>query len=139
MIVKRLTDMADILKLVPIEVRLREKEKTEVPTKDMLTLIQSQLPNPLFGIWGVFNGNEQVLGYVSAYVNVIGTTKDMYIWRIWHDPKHKEVMNILQNILKEFAMATRTKKVKIEVTRGMKAFNKKWGFKPKSIIMEREV
>lgn len=138
MIVKQLTDMSDILKLVPIEVALRAKEKTDVPIKDVLTFIQHQLSNPYFGIWGVFD-DDKMLGYVSAYANIVGSTREVYIWRIWHDPHHNEVMPVLHNVLKEFGKMTKAKKARIEVTRGMKALERKWGWKPKSVIMELEV
>jgi hypothetical protein len=37
MYIKRTTDMKDILRLVPIEVKLREKEKSSVKAQELLT------------------------------------------------------------------------------------------------------
>jgi hypothetical protein len=139
MIVKRVTDIAEVLRIVPIEVKLRQKEKSDIAIKDVLTFVQGQLQsNPYFGIWIVEDG-EDVAGYVGLFINVIGRQKSLYIWRIWHDPHRPEVMLMLQDIIAECASNTKTDKIRIEVTRGMKAFNRKWGFKPISTIMERRV
>jgi hypothetical protein len=139
MTIKRVTEMAEVLKLVPIEIKLREKEKSEVPTKDILAFVQGQLQtNPYFGMW-IVEDEDIVLGYVGLFLNVVGGIRDLHIWRVWHDPHHPEVMDVLYKTVTDCAKNARARTMKIDITRGAKAYEKKWGFKPVSTIMERRL
>ncbi len=139
MTIKKVTNISEVLRLVPIEVRLREKEKSDVPVKDILTFIQQQLQiNPYFGIW-IVEEDDEVVGYVGLFANIVGGTRDVYMWRIWYEPHRHEVIKILYDIVVAYAEEVKAKKVRIEVTRGVKALERSWGFKPVATIMERRV
>jgi hypothetical protein len=140
MIVKRITDMADIMNIIPIEVRLRVKEKTNVPVKDILAFLNVQLPNPLFAVWMVADG-EDIAGYVFTLINTFSSSsnREMMILRIWYDQHKKEAIRLLVEVMREWVKENKIKNVRIEVKKGLRAFQKKWGFKPVSVIMERRV
>lgn len=137
MTVKRVTDMMDIMQIVPIEVRLREKEQSDVPVKDILTFINAQLQSPYFAAW-IVTDNDIVLGYVFTLINAFAQ-KEMMILRIWYEPHHKEAIKMLIEAMTQWVTEHKVKKVRIEIKRGLKAFQKKWKFYPVSVIMERRV
>jgi hypothetical protein len=136
MIVKRVTDMAEVLKIVPIETRLREKEHSQVPVKDILSFVNMQINSPLFAIWMVLDG-ETVRGYACTLINPI--SHSMMIWRIWYDQHKKEAMTLLKEAILQWGKSYKVKILRIEVIRGLKALQRTWGFNPKSVIMERRV
>jgi hypothetical protein len=136
MIVKRVTDISEVLKIVPIETRLRAKEHSEVPIKDMLTFVNMQLSSSLFAIWMVLDG-EAVAGYACTLINPI--SRDMMIWRIWYDQHKKEAMKLLESAILQWGKEYKTRTLRVEVVRGIRALQKTWGFKPRSVIMERRI
>ena len=145
MYVKRTTDMNDILRLVPIEVKLREKEKTSVKTQELLTFVQSQLDNPLFYAILFFTDETEkdIMGYIMLLV-IPFKLMDMQhvnILRVYYDPKYRntEIKEVGWQIAEAIAREHGIKKVRIEVKRGEKAYQRTWGFKRKSIVMERRV
>lgn len=139
MTITKVTSMEQVLKLVPIELKLREKEKSDVPVKDMLTFVQYQLQaNPYFGVW-ILEEDDALVGYIALFANVVGGVRDLHIWRIWHDPHRPDAMRVLEDVIRSAVDAVRAKKVKIEVARGEKVYQRKWGFKPVSTILERRV
>jgi hypothetical protein len=63
------------------------------------------------------------------------------ILRVWYDPKYRgtEVRKVGWQIVDTIAKQYNIKNVRIEVMRGEKAYQKTWGFKRRSVVMERRV
>jgi hypothetical protein len=145
MYIKRITQIEDVLRLVPIEVKLREKEKSPVKAQELLTFVQSQLNNPLFYIVCVYEDETEkdIVGYMILFAipfNLMDM-KSVNILRVYYDPKyrHTDIRNIGWQIIEEIAKMNKIKKVRIEVKRGMKAYEKTWKFKQVTTVMERRV
>lgn len=145
MYIKRTTDIQDIIRLVPIEVKLREKEKSPVKAQELLTFVQSQLNNPLFYAVIVFEDETEkdIMGYIFLLVipYKIMDMQHVNILRVWYDPKYKdtEIKSVGWQIAQTIAKDHGIKKVRIEVMRGEKAYQRTWGFKHRSTVMERRV
>lgn len=137
MTVKRVTDMMDIMQIVPIEVRLREKEQSDVPVKDILTFVNAQLLNPYFSIW-IATENNRVLAYVITLINAFNT-KEIVILRIWYDHHNKEAFRLMVKEMETWAKSNGVQTERIEINRGMKAYIKKWNFNPVSVVMKRRI
>lgn len=145
MFVKRTNDIKDILRLVPIEVKLRERERTPVRAQELLTFVQSQLSNPLFYAVIVYEDEteQSIAGYIFLLAipfKLMGM-QHINILRVWYDPKYREqgIREIGWQIVEEVAKTHGIKDVRIEVVRGEKAYERTWGFRKKSIVMERRV
>lgn len=145
MFVKRTNDINDIIRLVPIEVSLREKEKSPVKAQELLAFVQSQLNNPLFYPIIVYEDEteEKIIGYIFllAVTIPIMDMKQVNVMRVWYDHKQdrKAMRDLGLNIIREVAHYHGIKKVKIEVQRGAKVYERMWGFKPVSTVMERRI
>lgn len=145
MFVKRTTDMNDILRVVPIEVKLREKEKTNVRTKDFLVFVQSQLQNPYFYFIIVFEDKSErdIVGYIALFVitTKIMDMQQVNVMRVYYDPKYRKTnikklgWDIVEAVAKEHGIKT----VCAEVQRCEKAFMRTFGFKKRSTVLERRV
>jgi hypothetical protein len=145
MFIKRTTDIQDVIRLVPIEVRLREKEKSPIKAQELLAFVQSQLNNPLFYAVIVYDDETEknIMGYIMLLV-IPFKLMDMQhvnILRVYYDPKYRntEIKEVGWQIAEAIAREHGIKKVRIEVKRGEKAYQRTWGFKRKSIVMERRV
>lgn len=140
--VKRLFDMNEVLQLVPIECRLREKEKTPVRTNEFLAFVQSALQNELFYLVGIYDG-ENIAGYLAALVIPINLMdmKSVNILRVWYDHRYRktEIRDLGWQIITEIAKIHGVKKVRFEARRGIKAYERTWKFKAISTVMERRI
>jgi len=145
MYIKRTTDIQDIIRLVPIEVKLREKEKSPVKAQELLAFVQSQLTNPLFYPVIVFEDETEknIVGYIMLLVIPfkIMDMQHVNILRVYYDPKYRKtnIREVGWNIVEEVAKHHGIKKVRIETMRGSKAYERAWGFTPRSTVMERRI
>ena len=145
MYIKRTTDIQDIIRLVPIEVKLREKEKSPVKAQELLAFVQSQLTNPLFYPVIVFEDETEknIMGYIMLLVIPfkIMDMQHVNILRVYYDPKYRKtnIKEVGWNIVEEVAKHHGIKKVRIEAMRGVRAYEKAWGFKARSTILERRI
>lgn len=145
MFIKRTTDMNDILRLVPIEVKLREKEKSPVKAQELLAFVQSQLNNPLFYAVIVYEDEteEKITGYMFllAITIPIMDMKQVNVLRVWYDhtQDRKQMKDIGMDIIRTVAKNHGIKKVKIEVQRGAKVYERMWGFRQVSTVLERRL
>ena len=133
MIVKRITDMEEIVKCIPFEVEIREKGRDSTKVQKMLLFVQSQLENPLFGFWMVYEENE-IKGYAVTLINPIPGMEALLLWRLY--AKTKEVRELLEDTLREHADEFGIKKVQITTNKNIKALQRKHHFKPVSVNME---
>ena len=143
--IKRTNDMNYIIRLVPIEVKLREKEKSPVKAQELLAFVQSQLNNPLFYAVIVYEDETEkdIMGYIMLLVIPfkIMDMQHVNILRVYYDPKYRKtnIREVGWNIVEGVAKHHGIKKVRIEAMRGVKAYEKAWGFKCRSTILERRI
>lgn len=151
MIFEYATDMADILKLVPIEMNIRKKEssKTSMDIKDRLLWIDCILNGKRmtthyeFKVLMVYEdeSKEKVIGFIifSIMKSNIKYLNEIRIYRAWYDHKVPEVKDTVWKMLEEIAKDFKIPKVVFEANRGIKAFVKTWKMKPVSVTLERKV
>ena len=101
----------------------------------MLMMIESMLLNPLFGLWIAYDDNGNISGYVCAVLNPMPGSKKLFLLRIY--AKQKELFAQFENILMEWAKKYKVKVCSMTVTSNVKAFQRKYGFTPVSINMEK--
>lgn len=145
MFVKRTTDIKDILRVVPIETRLREKAKAETGTNDFLTFVQSQLSNPYFYFLQAFEDETEraLVGYIVILVIPIKLMglQQVNILRVYYDPKYRKtgILDTFWNAVDMIARHHKIKKVRIEVTKHEKAYTRRHNFKKYATVMERRI
>jgi hypothetical protein len=145
MIVKRVTDISDIIKLVPIEVQLRKKHHSLVKTRDLLEFIEKMLPNPLFYPVVVYEDEteQHIIGYIIILVipNKLMDMQCVSVLRVWYDPHYKDqgIVDVGWKIMKTICKQHNIDRIRIEVSRGSKAYHRVWGFEPIATVMERRV
>ncbi len=139
--IERIYDVQKLFPIIPIELKLHEKRKITTKARDLLSFIQPQLNNPLFGIWVVYDDADTIAGYCVALINPIRLMDlhALHIWRIWYDQHKREAMDLIVKTLAEWAEENRIKTVRMEIRRGTRALQKKWKFRPVSIVMERRL
>jgi len=144
MTIKRITDMSEVLKLVPIEVKLRAKEKSEIRTKDLLEFVQKMITNPHFYVIAIYDDAEdKVIGYMVmlAVTANIMNMKCIEIYRVWYDHTYRKsgVRELGWDAVKMIAEAYKIHKVRFTTRKHVKAFEKAWGFEPIATVMERRI
>jgi hypothetical protein len=145
MIVKRITDISDMMKLVPIEVQLRNKHHSSVKTRDLLEFVEKMLPNQLFYPVVIYEDEteQKPIGYIVILVipNKLMDMRCVSVLRVWYDPHYKDqgIVELGWNIMKTICKQHNIDKIRIEVSRGAKAYHKAWGFEPIATVMERRV
>jgi len=127
--------MSDFLKCLPFEREVRKKGREKNRESDMLMMIESMLLNPLFGLWIAYDDNGNISGYVCAVLNPMPGSKKLFLLRIY--AKQKELFDQFENILMEWAKKYKVKVCSMTVTSNVKAFQRKYGFTPVSINMEK--
>jgi hypothetical protein len=136
MIVKEIKTIDEVIKCVPYEIKVLAKHRETSKTSDLIAFINTQLENPLFKFWIVYE-NDNIKGYCFGFLNITPGFKKIHVIRIF--ALSDEARNMLKNILDETALSFGIKKMSITVKRNIKAFSKKYQFKPVSVNMEREV
>ena len=133
--IERTNQMSDFLKCLPFEREVRKKGREKNRESDMLMMIESMLLNPLFGLWIAYDDNGNISGYVCAVLNPMPGSKKLFLLRIY--AKQKELFDQFENILMEWAKKYKVKVCSMTVTSNVKAFQRKYGFTPVSINMEK--
>jgi hypothetical protein len=93
------------------------------------------LPTPIYGFWMAYDNNNNVIGYVSAMLNTLPGFKRLHLFRIY--AKQKEIFNAFENILKEWAKPHNIKIAQMTCKNHIKAFQRKYGYVPVSVNLER--
>jgi len=135
--IERINDLAEILKCLPFERQIRVKGRDRMRESDMLLFIRSQLDNPMFGYWMAYNGDNEVIGYTIALLNLLPGIQREFIIRMY--AKDAKIRDEFFNILAQWAKANRVKVQHTTVTKNIKAISRKFKFIPVSVNMERRI
>ena len=136
MIIKEIKTIDEVLKCVPYETRVLSKHRETSKIADLIAFINNQLENPLFKFWIAYE-DEEIKGYCFGFLNLNSGFKNIHILRIF--ALSNDARDMLMNTLIETASAFGIKKVSITVKRNIRAFSKKYQFRPVSVNMERGV
>jgi len=129
-------DISDFLKLIPMEMEIRNKGRDIMPIKDMITFVQRQLEdNPNFHILIAYD-DERIVGYAAFYINPQPEFRQFHLYRIWTDPKRPDALKELDETRKQIMKHLKLKSFTIEVYKNVHALERK-GFYVKSYIMEQ--
>jgi hypothetical protein len=86
---------------------------------------------------------KDIMGYIMLLVIPfkIMDMQHVNILRVYYDPKYRKtnIRDVGWKIVEEVAKHHGIKKVRIEAMRGVKAYEKAWGFKARSTILERRI
>ena len=135
--IERTTDMKEILKCVPYEYEISEKGRDRSRIRDRLLYLDSQINNPYLGFWIAYDDNNEVLGYTLASIVLIPGMERLYLLRMYAPTI--EAREAFENILKDWAKEHKIKFAQIAVAKGVKALQRKYGFKPDSVNMIRRI
>jgi len=128
-------DMQDVLKLIPMEIEIRNEGMDIMPLKDMLTIIRQWLDtNPDFHALIAYGDSGEIIGYMLFIIK----PKSVHLWRVWHRARHPEVGDDFLNILKQAAKMRKIKSITTEMYKNEHLAEYR-GFKRHSVIMELTV
>ena len=144
-----ITDIAEIIKLVPIEVQIAKKESSRgaMPIKDKIEWIRCMVNGePIitkheFRVVGVYNDDSEIIGYAIASLTVskIKYFNELRVYRIWYDYHYPEAIQMLQEEAKRWAKENKVHVMRSEVDRRLKAWKRAWNMEPVSVNMERRI
>lgn len=147
--IESVTDMTEILKLVPIEMSMAKKEPElgAMPLRDRLLWIDCMLnKKPLmtlydFKVLMVYGDDEKVIGFMvlSILKSHIKYFDEIRIYRSWYNHKFPKARDEVWKLVQDLAKEHKINKIKCEVNRGQKAIERKWDFETISVNMERRV
>ena len=135
--IERTTDMQEILKCIPFEHRVTEKGRDRSRIKDRLLYLNAQIDNPYLGFWIAYDDNNEVLGYTLASLVLIPGMERLHLLRMYAPTP--EIRDAFENILRGWAKEHKVKFVQIAAAKGVKALQRKYGFKPDSVNMVRRI
>lgn len=135
--IERTTDIQEILKCLPFEREIRNKGRDDQHEGKMLLFVQSQLGNPAFGFFMVYDDENNVIGYTVGILSFMPGFERLHLLRIY--AKQREVFNLIEETLKEWARPLKIKIAQMTVTgvKQIKAFQRRFGYKIVSVNMER--
>ena len=144
---RQITDMQEIMKLLPIEQAIMEKEPEagKMQLRDKLLWLDCLVNKKPFiefndgGVMGWYDG-EKIVGYM-----IISITKAkikyfdcLRVYRIWHDP-HYDISKEMEDYLLGVAKKMKVHSITSEANRRLRAFQRKYQMQPISVNMERKV
>ena len=133
--IERIYDIAEILKCLPFEREIRKKGRDSSRESDMILFVKSQLESPLFGFWMAYDDNNNIIGYFSAIISLIPGMERFHLLRIY--AKQKELFKQFENIGKEWMKQYKIKIAQMTTKKHIKVFQKKYGYIPVSVNLER--
>jgi hypothetical protein len=135
--IERVTDISEIMKCLPFEREIRNKGRDDQHEGKMLLFVQSQLGNPSFGFFMVYDDENEVIGYSVAMLSFMPGHERLHLLRIY--AKQKEAFNMIEETLKDWARPFKIKIAQMIVTgaKQIKAFQRRFGYKVVSVNMER--
>ena len=132
--IERVSDISEVMEFLPMEREIREKGRDRNREANMLLFIQSQLENPLFGIWVAHGDDNSMLGYAVGMICLIPGMECLHLLRIY--AKSKELQKEFESVLKEWVEPFKIKRCQVTVFKNVKALQR-YGWKPISVNMER--
>ena len=128
--ITRITTIEEALAIIPWEHEIQQKGRVTCPIQRLLLVIRNQIDNPRFVI--LFAHDEgKPLGFCAAIMSKMGD-KLIYILRMYGS-------GCVDNFLKELAVLGKQYGMTdyfFTVEKGMKAIERKYGFKQVSVNME---
>lgn len=122
---------------MPLEQEVREKGREKVKLSKYLELVHANIQNPYFGIWIAYSDENIPMGYMIASAILFPGFERVALLRIY--AKEESLREALLEILYAWAKGFRLRKIEITVYRHAKAIERKYGYKPVSINMERRI
>jgi len=134
--ISRITEIAEVLKCLPFEREIRKKGRDDTRESKMLLFIESQIANPCFGFWMAYD-EGQIKGYSSAILSFVPGVERAHLLRIY--AKSREVRDLLEKTMIDWAKSYNMKIVQMTVINNVKALQRRYGFLPVSVNMERRL
>jgi len=131
--------IVDFDKLLPMEEAIRLKGRDVMPIQSTRAFIERQMArNPNFHFL-IAEDDGKIIGYTFFIINNEPGTQTFHICRVWTDPTRPDVADRFDFIRKETMKHLGIKRTTIEIYKNDKALMRKWGFKKRSIIMEKGI
>jgi len=135
--VRRITNIAEVLKCLPFEREIRKKGRDNSRESQLLLFVESQLNNPYFAFFIAYD-RENIVGYCVAFVSIIqGIGNRIHISR-WY-AKEREVFEALERSVREWIRPYNVKIAQITAVNHIKAIQRRYKFNPVSICLERRI
>ena len=136
--IRRITDIQEVLRCLPFEREVRKKGRDKSRESQLLLFIQSYIESPYFGFFIAYDEDNEILGYSVAFISIIaGIGNRMHLSRLY--AKKKEVFDALTDSMREWIKPYNIKTVQITAYKHIKAIQRRYKFKPVSVIMERRI
>lgn len=139
MYVRETRDINDFLQCLQMEQVVRKKKRDKSSLSDMIDYLGRNFRrNPLMRMFMAFSDDDEMIGYTILNINPDTGAKNIHIYRTWYkgDPEiQKTFWKIIKALATDYGCDTCT----IEVYKNARAYERKWGFKPYSMILERGI
>jgi len=128
--------ISDLLECVPFEREIYTKGRETTKVDKLLHFLEAQLENPYFRFW-IAREEGDVIGYFVAMISLIPKHERIHLIRMY--AKSDKLREELLDKGREWANEYNIKIVQMTVTSHVKAFQRRWKFKPVSVNMERRI
>lgn len=134
-------DIAEILKIIPHEIEIRQKGRDRKPLKDMLSSVKRRLETDnQFHVFLAKDAEDKLTAYAFFALHCEPEEKRLELCRIWHDEERPsglmQIVKALRRIVKQYKLESVTA---IAQSKEMTAIAKEWGFKMAGVVMEKKV
>lgn len=136
MIIKEIKTLDEVLKCVPYELKLMQKRRETAKMSDLIAFINTNLDNPLFKFWIVYD-NDVIQGYCFVFLNLTPGFKTLYLKRF--NAFTSEARDMLIKTLEEVTKELKIEKASITLKKNIRSISKKYDFKVVSVNLERRV
>jgi N-acetylglutamate synthase-like GNAT family acetyltransferase len=134
--IRQTTNIGEILRCVPFETEIRDNGRDNSEIKDLLYFLQEYIETPVLRMWIAYD-DDKIIGYCVAMVSMAPGMKGLILLRMY--AKQREIREGFEEVLREWAKETGCKKAYMIAHKNIKAFQRRYGFKPVSVIMERRI
>ena len=135
--IEQVTDISQVMEFLPIEQSIFKKGREIFSPRDMLSFIDSMLPNPLFRMYSAHDDEGNLVGYCAGIISPYEGMKKVIVLRVY--AKDDEVLKAFENIVKDLAKEHKIKTLTMTMTKHIKAVQRKYKFVPVSVNLERRI
>ena len=145
--IREVTDINEIMQIIPLEIDTMKDEPQGMPLRDRLTWIEGELNGKQiytkyeFKVFMIYE--NKLIGYAVAALSKakIKYFSEIRIFRVWHDNSNPEIGKKFMDFIHNWAKENKINKIRIEVNKPNleRLFRMKYGFKTISTNMEKEV
>jgi len=147
--VRAVTDITEIMRLIPFEVEIAKGEpEGSISIRDRISWIEAEINNRPFVEYYdfkifIFYENGEIIGYAIASLTkaTIKYFNEIRVYRVWYDHEHPECVEEFWKTIKAWAKEHKVHILRADVDseKLQEHFKEKYKMTPISVLMERRL